>query len=446
MKGVVQGEKAEKAEAPRLVHTNYRVRTAAFAYCFLVVGIVLWERGAGPVAWTLMALQFLAYPHLLYWRAMRSPRPTRAELDNLFLDAALLAVWCAELGFPTWITYAFIGATMLNAVVNRGAQGLAWSLACSAAGAVLWAAVRGMHYAPQTSDLVTVLCIAGALGYATMVGYVVHQQNRRLANARDALRRSEERYRLIAENAADLIAMVDHEGRWLYTSPSYARILDAADLAPGRDAWLRVHPDDAEQARVAVLRAAATAKPRDIAVRLVDREGRIRQYKTRVQAVGPATKPSSDGLGGPAQRLLLVSQDVTDLRDSEERVLLAAHALEGMTEAIVITAADGTIVTVNRAFSELTGYTRDDVLGQPERVIRNALQPPEFYDEVYKKVARDGYWSGTTWARRKNGSVYREWRSLRAVRDPNGAVTHYVIVFYEVGVKGGQSAIDTTKP
>jgi PAS domain S-box-containing protein len=436
MHGVVQGERAEKAETPRLVHTNYSVRTAAFAYACIVVAVVLWERGAGPVAWTLMLLQFLAYPHLLYWRAMLSPRPTRAELDNLFIDSAVLALWCAELGFPTWLTYAFIGGTMLNAVVNRGAQGLAWSLACSAAGAVLWAAVRGFQYAPQTSDLATVLCIAGALGYATMVGYVVYRQNRRLATARDALRRSEERYRLIAENAADLIAMVDHDGRWLYTSPSYGGVLDAADLAAGADAWRRVHPDDAEQARVAVLKSAASGKPRDIALRLVDRDGRIRQYKTRVQALGAEA---------PAQNLLLVSQDVTDLRDSEERVLLAAHALEGMTEAIVITAADGTIVTVNRAFSELTGYTRDDVLGQPERVIRNALQPPEFYDEVYKKVARDGYWSGTTWARRKNGSVYREWRSLRVVRDANGAVTHYVIVFYEVGVKG-QSAIDTTKP
>jgi PAS domain S-box-containing protein len=423
-------------EAPRLVHTHYSVRTAAFAYCFIVVGAVLWERGAGPVAWTLMVLQFLAYPHLVYWRAMLSARPTRAELDNLFLDAAVLAAWCAEFGFPTWLTYAFVGATMLNAVVNRGAQGLAWSLACSAAGAVLWATLRGMYYAPQTSDLVTVLCIAGALGYATMVGYVVHTQNRRLAAARDAVRASEERYRLIAENAGDLIAMIDHDGRWLYTSPSYARILAAADLAPGADAFRRVHPDDAEQARVVVLRSAATGKPRDIALRLVDKDGRIRQYKTRVQALGE----------GPAQRLLLVSQDVTDLRDSEERLLLAAHAFEGMTEAIVITAADGTIVTVNRAFSDLTGYTRDDVLGQSERVIRNALQPPEFYDEVYKKVVRDGYWSGTTWARRKNGSVYREWRSLRAVRDANGLVTHYVIVFYEVGVKGSQSAIDTTKP
>lgn len=422
-------------EAPRLVRTNYHVRTVAFAYGFIVVGLVMWQRGAGPVAWLLMGLQFAVYPHLLYWRAMLSLRPTRAELDNLFIDAALLGAWAAALGFPTWITYAFVGATLLNAAVNRGAQGVLWSLACSAGGAALWIAVRGLHYSAVTSDLVTGLCIAGALGYSTAIGYVVHAQNRRLAAARDALRRSEERYRLIAENAADLIAMIDHDGRWLYTSPSYERIFDAAELAPGADAFRRVHPDDAEHARVAVLRSSATGKPRDMTLRLVDREGRIRQYKTRVHALGA---------GEAAPRLLLVSQDVTDLRDSEERLLLAAHALEGMTEAIVITSADGTIVTVNRAFSEITGYTRDDVLGQPEKTIRNALQPPEFYDELYAIVAREGYWSGTTWSRRKNGSVYREWRSVRAVRDPAGTVTHYVMVFYEVGAQ--RPGIDITHP
>ena len=50
-----------------------------------------------------------------------------------------------------------------------------------------------------------------------------------------------------------------------------------------------------------------------------------------------------------------------------------------------------------------------------------------------KKLMGEGYWSGTTWAKRKNGSVYREWRSVRTVKDPNGAVTHYVHVFYEAG-------------
>ena len=95
---------------------------------------------------------------------------------------------------------------------------------------------------------------------------------------------------------------------------------------------------------------------------------------------------------------------------------------------------------MNRAFCELTGMAREDVLGLNEREIRNALQPREFYDELYATVAREGYWSGTTWARRKNGSVYREWRSLRAVRDPAGTVTHYVMVFYEVGVEKPKEA------
>ena len=157
--------------AQDLVATNHRVRAAAFLYCFAVLGIVLWERGAGTIAWTLLVLQFIVYPHLVYWRARHAPRPVRAELDNLFIDAGLLGVWCAALGFPTWITFSLVAATTLNAVVNRGAQGFAWSLACSAAGAAVGALGGGVRYSPATSELVTLLCAVGVLGYTTIVGY-----------------------------------------------------------------------------------------------------------------------------------------------------------------------------------------------------------------------------------------------------------------------------------
>jgi PAS domain S-box-containing protein len=420
-------------EAPPLFRTNYAIRTGAFAYCFLVLGLHVLERGASPVILGLFALQFLAYPHLLYWRAMRSERPSQAELDNLFVDATLLGVWTAYLGFPTWITYPLLAGTMLNATVNRGLQGTFTSLGCSAAGAALYLAIGKFTYSPVTSDLVSTLCFFGVLAYTCAVGYVVYRQNRRIVRGRDQLRSSEERYRLIAENVADLIGMVDHNGRWLYASAAYSRVLLPEDLEVGADAFRRLHPDDADRARVAVLRSAATGKSRELALRLVDRDGRMRQYKTRIQAFAEDIPEAS----APRDRLLIVSQDVTDLRESEERLLLAAHALEGMTQAILIISADGTVQTVNRAFTEITGNLRDDVIGQPEKALRNSLQPPEFYDDIYATVQRQGHWSGSTWSKRKNGAVYREWRSVRAVRNPAGTITHYVIAFYEERGNGG---------
>ena len=421
-------------EGTRLVRTNRAIRTSAFAYSLIPIGLYLAEGGAGAGAWALAVLLFAIYPQLAYWRAARSATPARAELDNLLLDAALLGAWSAYLGFPRWIAFSLIAAAMLNAAVNRGQSGVLLALACSTGGALLVMVVRGFEFDPNMTPLVSGLCIGGLSAYIAGVGCVVYGQNRRLVAARDELREGEERYRLIAENADDLVALLDGEGRWLYASPSYERVLPPADLAAASDPFARLHPDDAEQARVAVARARSTGKPRDLAWRMLDREGRIRQYAVRLQPVGG--------------RVVVASRDVTDLRASEERLLLAAHALEGMTEAIMITAADGTIVTVNRAFCEITGQSRDEVLGLPEKEVRSGMQPPEFYDEVYATVHREGYWSGTGWKRRKNGAVYREWRSVRAVRQDgesrggvitHGAVTHYVHVFYEVGAPGSQA-------
>lgn len=416
-------------DAPRIVRTIYAVRTGAFAYCFLALGLLLWERGASAPAWGFLAAQFLVYPHLLYLRVLKSKRPRQAEFDNLFVDSTLFGAWCAYFGFEPVVTLGLVAGTMLNATVNRGISGGLVSLGFSLVGALALVAAAGFSYAPAASDLVNAALGFGILAYTCAVGYVVYRQNRRLVCTRDKLKASEERYRLIAENVADLIGMVDNEGRWLYASPSYERVLERADLEPGVDAFLRVHPDDAARARMAIGRVAATGRSREVVLHLVDREGRMRQYKTLIQPFAG----DQGAVGAPRNRLILASQDVTDLRSSEERLILQAHALEGMTEAIMITLADGTVQTVNRAFREITGYDQDDVIGQSEKAFRNALQPETRYDEIYTEVEREGYWAGTLWSRRKNGSVYREWRSIRAIRDLADKTTHYVIVFYEVG-------------
>ena len=413
-----------------MARINYAIRAGSFAYSFLVLSIHGWEHGFGPLYWTALCLQFLLYPHLAYMHTLRAENSRRAESINLFVDAALLGLWIGALHFPLWIAYAAIFSTSLNAAVVFGALRGAWSVATFCAGSAVGLAVGGFQFLEETSGLVTALCFVGSLGYSAAVGGVVRGLRRQV-------RENKERYQLLAENAADLIAIVDRDARWLYTSPSFDGVLAGADRAPGVDAFGRAHPDDAATARSAVLRAAATGQARELVLRLVDANGRMRRYKAVVQPVKGEPKPAS--------RLVLALRDVTDLHESEERLLITAHALEGLTEAIMITAADGTIVTVNRAFTNITGHAREDVIGQPEKSIRNQLQTSDFFDNAYAAVQRDGYWSGSSWNRRKNGTVYREWRSIRAVKDADGTVTHYVHVFYEAGApRNGVSAHPNT--
>ena len=399
-----------------MVRINYALRAGSFAYSFIVLGIHGAERGFGAVFWIGLVLQFLVYPHLAYLYARRAADSAGAERLNLLVDAALLGLWTGTLHFPLWLAYAALFSTTLNAAVVFGIVRAGISVGSFAIGAALGIAIAGVEFLEQTSNLVTALCFIGSFGYSCAVGGVVY-------TLRNRVRESEARYRLLAENAADLVAMIDLDGRWLYASPSFEAVLDPAELVAGGDAFTRAHPEDAYRARMAVRRCAGTGKPRDLTLRLVDRAGRMRRFTAVVQPV--------KGEPLPAARLVLALRDVTDLRESEERVLMQAHALEGMTEAIMITAADGTILSVNRAFTKITGRASDEVLGQPEKAVRSPLLPPAFYDDAYAAVRRQGYWSGTSSNRRKNGSVFREWRSIRSAKDAGGSVTHYVHVFYE---------------
>jgi PAS domain S-box-containing protein len=415
-----------------MARINYAIRAGSFAYCFLVLAIHGWQHGFGPPFWTALVLQFLLYPHLAYLHTLRAENSRRAEGINLFVDAALLGLWVGALHFPLWIAYGGLFSTALNAAVVFGSVRGVWSVATYCVGAAVGLAFGGFEALAETSALVTALCFVGSLGYTVAIGGIMRE-------LRGRARESEGRYRLLAENAADLIAIVDQEGRWLYTSPSFDSVLPAKERQEGANAFERAHPDDADAARSAVLRAAATDRAREFVLRLVDGEGRVRRFKAVAQPVKGEPKP--------ATRIVLALHDVTDLHESEERLLITAHALEGMTEAIMITAADGTIVTVNRAFTQITGHAKEDVLGQAEKSIRTAMQTADFFDNAYAAVHRDGYWSGTSWNKRRNGTVYREWRSIRGVREADsdlthGAVTHYVHVFYEVGApRNGMTAM-----
>ena len=406
----------------RLVRVYYQVRIPAFAALFVAIGMHMWGRGYGGLAWVLLALQFLAYPHLLFWRARRAPDSLKAEQSNLLLDSLLVGIWAAALEFPLWIAFTLFLGTSLNNAINRGGRGALGALLAFSSGALAWGLVAGFKVSPQTDPAAAALCLIGLSVYVIGIGNIVFAQNRKLRDTREALRQREEHYRIITENAGDLIAMLDAAGRWIYANPAYRRLLPEAALEAGADALAPLHPEDRDATRALLEKATQTGESQEFLYRLIATDGKEHEFQAKAKSFAHAGVP----------RTVVVSTDITELRQRDKKLAIQANVFENMAEAMMIVAADGTILSVNRAFTAVTGYGAEEVCGKSETGFRTALQPQEFYDEIRDALKRQGYWSGTSWCRRKDASIYREWRNISAIRDAGGSTTHYVVFFADV--------------
>ena len=127
-------------------------------------------------------------------------------------------------------------------------------------------------------------------------------------------------------------------------------------------------------------------------------------------------------------------EDITERKRNEQKLRLAARVFESTGEGIVITRPDGEIIAVNPAFSEITGYSEAEALGQNPRLLNSGRQPPEFYAAMWQAVGNGHQWRGEIWNRRKNGEVYPEWLTLSAVKDEQGRISNYVGVFSDISL------------
>jgi diguanylate cyclase (GGDEF)-like protein/PAS domain S-box-containing protein len=110
---------------------------------------------------------------------------------------------------------------------------------------------------------------------------------------------------------------------------------------------------------------------------------------------------------------------------AEEQIQIAATAFEAQ-EGIIITNANQVILRVNRAFSEITGYSQEEAIGATPRLLASGHQDAAFYRAMWHRIATEGSWQGEVWNRRKNGDLYPEWLNITAVRNARNEVTHYV--------------------
>jgi PAS domain S-box-containing protein len=402
----------------RLARINYAPRALAFAYTFLVLEALMLDRGSSGWVLALGALQFLAYPHLAYLHARLVPNSKRAEFTNLAFDALTLGMWTAQVEFALWWSCGLLVAISLNSAANGGLRylGLAWLV--FAAGAVLWGAVRGFAFTPATGPLVTGLCVAGLIIYVSWIGTIMREQNRALTRTRGALHSSEDQFRFIAEHAGDLVAVLDPRGRIRYTSASHLDHFDPTPLAPGQD-WVKlVHPDDRERARNFLQYLVMSRSMERMSLRLMPLQG----PSVVVDCEGNPAADDSDGTG----MIILVMRDITARVRTEMDLRLAAHAFDRVSDGVLISDGSGRIEYVNGAYCALTGHEARDVVGKMTDDVRSGLKGDSLYEEIWRSVQRTGSWRGRFMEQRRDGKFFAASVVVSAVRDKEGASTHYV--------------------
>jgi diguanylate cyclase (GGDEF)-like protein/PAS domain S-box-containing protein len=141
--------------------------------------------------------------------------------------------------------------------------------------------------------------------------------------------------------------------------------------------------------------------------------------------------PDIDAAGAVAGFFVLIT-DVTPLKEAETGLELAASVYSSTDDGITVTDADGVILTVNPAFTRITGYTAEEAIGQKPSILKSNRQDQAFYTDMWRDIADNGRWEGELWNRRKNGEVYPERMTITVARDAAGEALRYVAVFRDI--------------
>lgn len=135
---------------------------------------------------------------------------------------------------------------------------------------------------------------------------------------------------------------------------------------------------------------------------------------------------------GGQDRLLSLVRDISERRQAQEQIQLLAKVFENTIEGITVTDTRGTIQMINPGFTQITGYTAEEVLGRNPRVLKSDRHDSDFYAAMWRGIMAHGHWSGEIWNRRKNGEAYPEWLTINVIKDAMGEPSHYVALFHDI--------------
>ena len=125
-------------------------------------------------------------------------------------------------------------------------------------------------------------------------------------------------------------------------------------------------------------------------------------------------------------------EDISDKICTERRLQQAATIFETTDEGIVITDENNRIIMVNSAYTEITGYSEAEALGQNPRLLRSGKHDAAFYEKLWRQLDTKDSWRGEMWNRRKDGSLFPVWQQISVIRGEDGRVTNYTSIFSDI--------------
>ncbi|PTD97254.1 EAL domain-containing protein [Pseudothauera lacus] len=256
----------------------------------------------------------------------------------------------------------------------------------------------------------------------------------RLAAER-AIRESRERLQAIMDNSTSMISLKDLAGRYEFVNRQFEKTfgLKSADVIGKTDAQLFIgrNADHFRSKELEVVRRQEAIESEEV-LRRADGDRYLLSIRFPLF-----------GIDNVIQGVCTQSSDMTDRRHAEEQLRLAARVFDRAGEGIVVTDPQQRILTVNEAFTQVTGYTIEEVSGKTPALLSSGRHGNDFYLEMWEALQEKGWWQGEIWNRRKSGEIFPEWLTINTVHDSDGALTNYVGIFSDITViKDSQRRIE----